>query len=108
MILVDHDVCKLALPFGIPGTGDDLHSVICETFGIAGDFSVLYKDVDFGDEHFTMCSKTDIKDRDTIKVVFILEPPTVALTLVDVTNVTDDGVERFEQSSGDHLIWINQ
>ncbi|KAL7866904.1 hypothetical protein AOLI_G00147180 [Acnodon oligacanthus] len=47
VILADHDVCKLPLPFGIPGTVEELHSIICDAFGITGNFSLHYKDVDF-------------------------------------------------------------
>ncbi|KTF77430.1 hypothetical protein cypCar_00037010 [Cyprinus carpio] len=66
VILADHDVRKVLLPSGIPETVDDLHSVIRDTFYIARDFSLHYKDVDF-DEFFTLYSTTDLKDKDTIK-----------------------------------------
>lgn len=90
VILADHDVHKVVLPSGIPETVDELHSLICDRFSIARDFRLLYKDVDFGDEFFTLASTTDIKDKDTIKVVFLQDhEPTVTLTLTDVTNMTD-------------------
>lgn len=98
MILADHDVRKLQLPSGIPKTTNDLQLVIRDTFGIVGDFSLHHQDVDFGNEFFTLLSTTDIKDRDTIKVVYILEPPTISLTLTDVTN---DCVRPLEQSPED-------
>lgn len=98
VILADHDVRKLQLPSEIPETMNDLQLVIRDTFGIVGDFSLHHQDVDFGNEFFTLLSTTDIKDRDTIKVVYILEPPKISLTLTDVTN---DCVRPLEQSPED-------
>nr|XP_055030313.1 uncharacterized protein LOC129419248 isoform X2 [Misgurnus anguillicaudatus]XP_055030314.1 uncharacterized protein LOC129419248 isoform X2 [Misgurnus anguillicaudatus] len=90
VILADHDVRKLVLPSGIPETVDNLHSVIRDAFYIARDFSLDYKDVDFG-EFFTLFSTTDVKDKDTIKVVFLQnQEPEITLTLTDVTNTVTD------------------
>lgn len=100
VILVDHDVRKVVLPSGIPEMVDDLYSVIHDTFSIARDFRLHYKDVHFGDEFFTLFSTTDLKDKDTIKVVFLQDQePTITLTLTDVTdtdvtNVTDQPWEE--------------
>lgn len=77
VILSNHDVQKLTLASGIPGTVGELHSVVQETFGISGDFCLHYTDADFGNDFFTLLSTTDITDKDTIKVVYIQEPPTV-------------------------------
>lgn len=48
------------------------------------DFCWHYKDADFGNDFFTLRSTTDITDKDTIKVVYIQEPPTVTLILTDI------------------------
>ena len=94
VMLADHDVRKVLLPSGIPETAEDLHSVIRDTFSITRDFSVYYKDVDFG-EFFTLFSTTDLKDKDTIKVVFVQDQePQITLTLTDVTNMTDQPCEE--------------
>ena len=94
VMLADHDVRKVVLPSGIPETVEDLHSVIRDTFSIARDFSVHYKDVDFG-EFFTLFSTTDLKDKDTVKVVFVQDQePAITLTLTDVTNMTDQPCEE--------------
>ncbi|XP_076020564.1 uncharacterized protein LOC143011539 [Genypterus blacodes] len=82
VVLSDHTVQKLKLPCGIPGKVEELHSVVRDTFGISGDFCLHYKDADFGDDFFSLLSTTDIKDKDTIKVVYIQEP-TVTLTLTE-------------------------
>lgn len=83
VILSEHDVHKMTLPSGIPQTVEELHSLVQDTFGIPGHFCLHFKDVDFGNEFFSLTSTTDINDKGTIKVVYI-EPPTVALTLTDV------------------------
>lgn len=110
VILADHDVRKVVLPSGIPETVDDLYSAIRDTFSITRDFCLHYKDADFGDEFFTLVSTTDLKDKDTIKIVFLQDQePTITLTLSDVTNVTDnpseeDSVDTSSVSTNDTLI----
>lgn len=95
VILADHDVRKVLLPSGIPKTVDDLHSVNHDTFSIVRDFRLHYKDVDFGDEFFTLHSTTDLQDKDTIKVVFVqYQEPTITLNLTDVTNMTEQRCEE--------------
>ncbi|KAK0133585.1 hypothetical protein N1851_030912 [Merluccius polli] len=84
LILSDHNIQKLALPSGIPGTVEELHSIVQATFGIPLDFCLHFKDADFGNEFFSLVSTTCIVDKDTIKVVYIDAPPTVTLTLTDV------------------------
>lgn len=110
VILQDHDIHKLALPSGIPGTVDELVSIVRETFGIAGNFNLHYKDADFGDEYFSLTSTRDIKVKDTIKVAYISEPPMVTLTFTDVESSAasasdssiqpvDDGVSSGSQDT---------
>ncbi len=84
IILQDHDIRKLDLPQGIPGTVSELESVVRKTFGLNGNFTLHYKDADFGEEYFSLTSTSDIKDKDTIKVIHIVEPPTLTLTFTDV------------------------
>lgn len=91
IILQDHDIRKLDLPSGIPGTVNELQAIVQETFGIEGNFSLHFKDADFGDEYFSLTSTNDIKDKDSIKVVQIVESPMVTLNLTPVHSsfVTD-------------------
>ncbi len=84
IILQDHDIRKLDLPHGLPGTVVELESIVRETFGLQGNFTLHYKDADFGEEYFSLTSTSDIKDKDTIKVVDIVEPPTFTLNLTEV------------------------
>ncbi|XP_030007097.1 sterile alpha motif domain-containing protein 3 [Sphaeramia orbicularis] len=92
VILQDHEIRKLDLPHGIPNTVDELESIVREKFGLEGNFTLHYKDADFGEEYFSLTSTNDIKDKDTIKVVHIVEPPTVTLTFTD-------GDSSFESAS---------
>lgn len=102
VILADHDVRKVVLPSGIPETVDDLQSVICDTFSIARDFSLHYKGIDFG-EFFTLFSTIDLKDKDTIKVVFLQDQePTITITLTDVTNT--DVTNMTDQPCEEHYV----
>ncbi|XP_052430965.1 uncharacterized protein LOC127971776 [Carassius gibelio] len=84
VILQDHDIRKLDLPHGIPGTVSELESIMRKTFGLNGNFTLHYKDADFGEEYFSLTSTSDIKDKDTVKVIHIVEPPTLTLTFTDV------------------------
>ncbi|XP_019207840.1 sterile alpha motif domain-containing protein 3 isoform X3 [Oreochromis niloticus] len=84
IILKDHNIRKLDLPHGIPGTVEELESIVKDTFEVDGKFTLHYKDADFGEEYFSLTSTGDIKDKDTLKVVQIIEPPTVTLTFSDV------------------------
>ncbi|XP_076845338.1 sterile alpha motif domain-containing protein 3-like [Brachyhypopomus gauderio] len=78
VILDDHDIRKLVLPSGIPGTREDLELIIRETFQLQGNFSLLYKDAEFGD-FFSLTTTADLKDKDTVKVVLV-EPLYITLT----------------------------
>ena len=93
LILSGHNVQKLTLPSGIPGTVEELHSIVQVTFVTPGDFCLHFKDADFGNKFFSLVSTTCIVDKDTIKVVYIDEPQTVTLTLTDVdssfTSISD-------------------
>lgn len=93
IILQDHDVRKLDLPHGLPGTVGKLESLVRETFGLQGNFTLHYKDADFGEEYISLTSTSDIKDKDTIKVVNIVEPPTFTL------NLTEVDLQTFESES---------
>lgn len=84
IILQDHNIRKLDLPHGLPGTVGELESIVRETFGLQENFTLHYKDADFGEEYFSLTSTSDIKDKDTIKVVNIIEPPAFTLNLTEV------------------------
>lgn len=49
---------------------DQLVLEIKAAFGIVQQFRLQYKDADFGNEYVNLMSTSEIKDRDTLKVVF--------------------------------------
>lgn len=84
IILQDHDLRKRDLPHGILETVEELESIVRETFKLEGNFTLHYKDAEFGEEYFSLNSTRDIKDRDTIKVFHNVEPPTFTLSFADM------------------------
>ncbi|KAL6463051.1 hypothetical protein MHYP_G00274420 [Metynnis hypsauchen] len=92
IILQDHDIRRLELPSGIPDTVDELHSLVQQTFQIEGHFTLHFKDADFGD-YFSLTSVCDVKDKDTLKVVHVFEPPMVTLTLTNLDSSCPSGTE---------------
>ncbi|KAF6726478.1 Sterile alpha motif domain-containing protein 3, partial [Oryzias melastigma] len=99
IILRDHDIHKLDLPYGIPETVSELKSIVKKTFELNEDFNLHYKDVEFGEEYFSLISTTAIKDKDTIKVVYIIEPPTVSLTFTTLESSTVEASESSRNST---------
>lgn len=81
-VIVDQNsIRKLHLPSGIPDTCVKLESIVRETFQIQGSFTLHYKDTDF-EEFFSLTSTSELKDKDTIKVV-LTEPVIINLTTID-------------------------
>ncbi|KAI3357110.1 hypothetical protein L3Q82_015579 [Scortum barcoo] len=64
------DARKLTLMSGIPTSVDQLVLEIKTAFGLTQQFRLQYKDADFGNEYVNLMSTSEIKDRDTLKVVF--------------------------------------
>lgn len=99
VILQEHDIRKLDLPHGIPGSVNELEHIVRKTFGLIGNFTLHYKDPDFGEEYFSVTSTSDIKDKDTIKVIHIVEPPTLTLTFTNVDNSVKSASKTSVQTS---------
>ncbi len=78
-VLIDHEVKKLTLNSGIPSTVDELVADIKEQFSITTEISLQYKDEEF-DDFFTLTITKELKDKDTLKVVYV--PLNIALTLL--------------------------
>lgn len=66
--LIDHEVKKLNLNSGIPSTVDELVAAVKENISIPTDIKLQYKDEDF-DDFFTPAFTSEVKDKDTLKVV---------------------------------------
>ncbi|CAL9702044.1 unnamed protein product [Knipowitschia caucasica] len=91
VVISDNVIRKFVLPNGIPSTMEALNSQLKETFNISSDFTLHYKDADFGDEFFSLLSTSEIKDKDTIKIVYTQEPIiTLNLSSVDTSSSTDE------------------
>ncbi|XP_067299141.1 sterile alpha motif domain-containing protein 3 [Pseudorasbora parva] len=103
IILQEHDIRKLDLPRGIPGTVNELECIVRKTFGLVGRFTLHYKDPDFGEEYFSLTSTSEIKDKDTIKVIHLLEPPTLTLTFTNVDNSIKNASKTAIQSSASSI-----
>lgn len=71
VIIEEDDFRILDLHSGKPKTLMDLHSIICDTFGIERDFRIQFMDPDFNNEFMNITSVQDIQDRSTIKVVYM-------------------------------------
>ncbi|KAL2079753.1 hypothetical protein ACEWY4_025497 [Coilia grayii] len=92
-LLQDHHIRKLDLPNEIPETVEELESIVRETFKLDGNFTLHYKDADFGEEYFSLSSTRDIKDKDIIKVFHIVEPPTFHMTFTDMEYPVQNATE---------------
>lgn len=86
-VLIDHEVKKLTLSSGIPSTVDELVTAVKEHFSIPTDISLQYKDEEF-DDFFTLSSTNELKDKDTLKVVYA--PLDLMLTAVPLMQSTPD------------------
>ncbi|XP_076838274.1 uncharacterized protein LOC143483317 [Brachyhypopomus gauderio] len=79
-VILDHEIKKLCLP-GIPCTVQELEAAVKQVFGISVEISLQHKDPDF----ITLCSTDDLKDKDTLKIVYA--PSAVILTNIDFTDL---------------------
>ncbi|XP_035983984.1 sterile alpha motif domain-containing protein 3 isoform X2 [Fundulus heteroclitus] len=85
VIVQDHIIDKLELPYGVPETVDELQSIVQQKYRLeAGKFTLHYMDVDFGREFFTLASTKDLKDKDTIKVVHIIDLSSIQFVVTDL------------------------
>lgn len=84
-VILDHEIKKLCLP-GIPHTVQELEAAVKQAFGIPVDISLQHKDPDF-DDFITLSSTDDLKDKDTLKIVYV--PPTIIVTTVDESELSE-------------------
>lgn len=63
-----------------------LNDVLRETFNITGPFTVMYQDMDFDGQFFTLTSIEEVQDKANLKVVKT-EPVILSLTTVDMSEV---------------------
>ncbi|KAK7944733.1 hypothetical protein WMY93_000461 [Mugilogobius chulae] len=70
-VLVGEDVKKITFENGLPFCVNDFTEVVKQAFSLGDNISLHYKDSDF-DDFFTLSSTKDLRDKDTIKVVQLL------------------------------------
>ncbi|XP_041835912.1 uncharacterized protein LOC121636456 [Melanotaenia boesemani] len=85
-VLIHHEAKEVTLNSGIPSTVAELVEAIKQHLSIATDISLQYKDADF-DDFFTLTSTNDLKDKDTLKVVYA--PISLTLTAVPQESTPD-------------------
>lgn len=77
-VIINHDIKKITFQNGIPASVEDLIKVFQQAFSIATSISLQYN-ADF-DDFCTLTSTSDLKDKDTIKVVQV--PPGITMFTV--------------------------
>ncbi|KAL6462537.1 hypothetical protein MHYP_G00289590 [Metynnis hypsauchen] len=106
IIFDNHTVHKLLLPSGIPSSLQDLKLVIQSTFSTPDGFTLMYQDMEFGGQFFTLTSIEDVQDMGTLKVVQV-EPVIVNLSTVEekADNLPEsDGLSSTSLTSQDTVL----
>lgn len=98
IIFGEDEVRKLLLPEGIPSTLQGLTDVLRETFDITGPFTVMYQDMDFDGQFFTLTSIEEVQDKGSLKVVKT-EPVILSLSPVDMSEAESPPPLSTEASS---------
>ncbi|XP_036951014.1 uncharacterized protein LOC119017923 isoform X3 [Acanthopagrus latus] len=99
IIVCEDDIRKLILPSGIPATVQALTDVIQETFHITESFTVMYQDVDFDNQFFTLTSIEEVHDKATLKLV-MTEPVVLTISPVDLSDIESPVPQSSDASSG--------
>lgn len=74
IILGEDDARKLILPAGTPVSIEDLCHTVKTSFGLQQDIRLQYQDEDFGNEFMNMSDVSEVKDKGTLKVIFLQSP----------------------------------
>ncbi|KAE8291471.1 hypothetical protein D5F01_LYC11079 [Larimichthys crocea] len=77
--IIDHEIRKITFQNSLPSSVEDLIKVFQQAFFISTGINLQYKDADF-DDFFTLTSTSDLKDKDTLKVVHV--PPGIIVATV--------------------------
>ncbi|XP_037643954.1 uncharacterized protein LOC119498908 [Sebastes umbrosus] len=99
-VIIDHDIKKITFQNGIPSSVEDMIKVFKQAFSITTEIGLQYKDADF-DDFFTLTSTSDLKDKDTVKVVQV-HPGIITTTVHQERNPDTSDV-----SSVDDLISVD-
>lgn len=71
IILGEEDARKLILPGGRPVSIEDLCHTVKTSFGLPQDIRFQYQDEDFGNEFINLSDILEVKDKGTLKVIFL-------------------------------------
>lgn len=71
IILGEDYALKLSLPNGIPNSVEHLKEEITRQFGLTGNFRLQYRDIEFDNEFVNLTMPSEIKDKSTVKVVYL-------------------------------------
>ncbi|XP_019956044.2 uncharacterized protein [Paralichthys olivaceus] len=99
-VIIDHDIKKITFENGLPSSVEDMIKVFKHAFSITSEIGLQYKDADF-DDFFTLTSTSDLKDKDTLKVVHV--PPDIIITTVPLESHPD----TTDASSVDDLLFTD-
>ncbi|KAI4885983.1 hypothetical protein NFI96_028799 [Prochilodus magdalenae] len=97
-VMIKHDAHKLSLPSGIPDAVEELERVVKEKFNLPANFALHYMDADFGD-FISLTITATLKDKDTVKVVFVEPSQDVLSTLSSSTSLDALSTEASVNSS---------
>ncbi|XP_051519995.1 uncharacterized protein LOC127421196 isoform X1 [Myxocyprinus asiaticus] len=102
-VIIDGKIHKLVLPRGIPQTVPELKFVVQETFMLDRDFCLHFMDSDFEGQFFTLMDTDEIKDKDTIKVVFIEPQPVVTMTLQECLSSIGQETDHYSTMTNEYI-----
>ncbi|CAL9691165.1 unnamed protein product [Knipowitschia caucasica] len=71
VVLGVDDSPKLTLPNGMPGSVDALKEELKRQLSLPDNFRLQYRDVDFDNEFVNLSNISEIKDKSTIKVIYL-------------------------------------
>ncbi|GAA6231459.1 uncharacterized protein LOC103362161 [Lates japonicus] len=94
-VIIDHDLKKITFQNGVLSPVEDLIQVLKEAFSITTDIGLQYKDAEF-DDFFTLTSTSDLRDKDTLKVVHM--PP---------GTTQEHNPDTYDMSSVDDLLSVD-
>ncbi|KAL4000600.1 KRAB domain-containing zinc finger protein [Sarotherodon galilaeus] len=117
IILGEDDARKLILPAGTPVSIEDLWHTVKTSFGLQQDIRLQYQDEDFGNEFMNMPDISEVKDKGTLKVIFLQSPQeedartsqSQATESVSISSADTDDTEPISSSgsspSSRHWVW---
>lgn len=117
IILGEDDARKLILPAGTPVSIEDLCHTVKTSFGLQQDIQLQYQDEDFGNEFMNMSDVSEVKDKGTLKVIFLQSPQeedartsqSQATESVSISSADTDDTEPISSSgsspSSRHWAW---